>query len=84
MDTSAVPFKSVRAAIEEAGMSASPRDRFAIAVWHDSMSSAHYFRQLRPWQIVNRIPNMHLLCRKVPFTYLIRRVSRHFPSLYDF
>jgi hypothetical protein len=84
IDTTAVKFNSVRQAIEAAEMIPSPRNKLALVVWHDSLNNARYFTSLRAWQVINRIPSMQILCRKVSFTYLMKQISDFFPSLYTF
>ena len=77
-------FKSTREAIKELGIPYEENDPQAILVWHDSLKDKDYFRHLKPWQVVNRLPNINVLCRKVPFTHLLLRISKYFPSEYSF
>ena len=56
----------------------------ALLVWYDTVKEYNYFSSLLPWQIVNRIPNVNLICRKAPFIRLIQRIRRYFPHLYYF
>jgi hypothetical protein len=38
------------------------------------------FSEIKPWQIVNRIPGINSLCRKAPFTVLLQRVMSLSPN----
>jgi hypothetical protein len=60
-----------------------PENPAAILVWRDSIGTKDndYFRDLRPWQIVNRIPSMDSLCRTAFFIYSIQRIEKHSPTL---
>ena len=77
-------FKSVIEAFEEAGISYEEANSLHILVWYDSLKDNEYFKYLLPWQIVNRIPNMQLLCRKATFARLIQHISKIFPEQYKF
>ena len=59
-------------------------DPKAILVWYDTIKDQDYWSTLKPFQIVNRLPNMNLLCRKAPFIRLLHRISPYFPNLYSF
>ena len=58
--------------------------RQSVLIWHDTLKDSNYFDDLRPWQVVNRIPGANVLCRKVPFYYLMKRLQNYFPELYSF
>lgn len=70
--------------MQEAGVSYEGNNPCALIVWYDALKDSDYFSGLKPWQIVNRIPNVNVLCRKVPFTRLIQRVQEYFPKIYSF
>ncbi|OHT06395.1 Tubulin-tyrosine ligase family protein [Tritrichomonas foetus] len=56
----------------------------AILVWYDTIKDGDYFSTLQPWQVVNRLPSINLICRKTPFVRLINRIQPFFPKLYTF
>jgi len=79
-----IRFRSIYEALKQLGMRYEENDNSAIVVWHDSLKDMDYFKSLKPWQIVNRIPNINVLCRKAPFTRIIQVISEFYPSLYSF
>jgi hypothetical protein len=76
-------FRSIREAFMEAGIPYDEVNPKAILVWHDSIRDVHYWSQLRPWQIINRIPNINVICRKFPFARLIERMRGIYPSIFS-
>ncbi|EAY22243.1 Tubulin-tyrosine ligase family protein [Trichomonas vaginalis G3] len=79
-----VKFKSIKEAIRDAGYTLDETDKQAVLIWHDSLKDLDYFRNLKPWQVVNRIPSANVLCRKVPFARIIQKISQFFPNEYSF
>lgn len=79
-----IRFKSVYDAMRDNGIEYSENDKTAALVWHDSIKDIDYFKYLQPWQMVNRIPNINVLCRKASFARLIQRISPIFPNLFSF
>ena len=79
-----IRFRSVIEAIEEAGIIYREGNDRAVLVWHDSIKDVDYFSNLKPWQIVNRIPCVNVLCRKASFARLIQKISVFYPSLFSF
>lgn len=77
-------FRTIKEAMEEAGVSYKQNSPEALLVWFDGLKDWDYYSPLRPWQIVNRIPNINVLCRKVPFTRLINGINQYFPEYYKF
>ena len=79
-----VRFKSVIQAFQEAGIPYEETNPNNCLVWYDSLKESDYFKLLMPWQIVNRIPNMQLICRKASFARIIQHMMHVFPDLYKF
>jgi hypothetical protein len=54
-----------------------PNNNKALIVWWDTVRELDslYFQGLLPGQVVNRIPNSNLLCRKTSFVRLIQRLE---------
>lgn len=77
-------FRSVYEGLSEAGMSCEDKDRNSLLVWHDSLKDCDFFSPLSPWQIVNRLPCINVICRKAPFTYLLQRMKNIFPEYFGF
>jgi tubulin polyglutamylase TTLL6/13 len=77
-------FRSVIEAVKETGMIFREGNDGVVLIWHDSIKDVDYFSMLQPWQIVNRIPCMNVLCRKASFARLIQKISEYFPELYSF
>ena len=59
-------------------------DQHGILVWYDNIKDKDFFTSLLPYQIVNRIPSINMLCRKAPFVRLIQRVAPLFPEFFNF
>ena len=79
-----IRFKSVYEALKQNGIKYEENSSNSVLVWHDSLKDIDYFTDLKPWQVVNRIPNANVLCRKAPFTRLIQVISIYFPTFYTF
>ena len=79
-----IRFRSIKEAMREAGVKFEDGDPLAILVWHDSLKDLDYFKSLRPWQVVNRLPSVNVLCRKAPFARIIQRIQKYFPKEYAF
>jgi tubulin polyglutamylase TTLL6/13 len=79
-----IRFRSIKQAMREAGVKFENDDQHAILVWHDSLKDIDYFKSLLPWQVVNRLPSINVLCRKAPFARIIQRIQKYFPREYSF
>ena len=77
-------FRSIQEAMDEAGILYSSNPDLSILIWNDSLADVNYFSNLKPWQIINRIPNINVLCRKFPFSCLLQKISNFFPDLFSF
>lgn len=77
-------FKVVRDAMKRAGIILNQNDPRALLVWYDTIKDDDYFSNLKPWQVVNRLPNINLICRKAPFVRMIQRIQMFEPELYNF
>jgi glutathione synthase/RimK-type ligase-like ATP-grasp enzyme len=73
-------FRACREAFIEAGIPYDEANPSAILVWHDAIRDLYYWSDLLPWQIVNRIPSMNVICRKYPFARLTERIRPAFPQ----
>jgi hypothetical protein len=76
-------FRSVHEAFDELGMARGDPSN-SMLIWHDCLKEPTTFKSYHPWQIVNRIPGMNVLCRKASFARLIERIRPLFPSLFTF
>ncbi|KAK8853753.1 positive regulation of cilium movement [Tritrichomonas musculus] len=78
-------FPSVREAINSVKIPFIENDDTAILVWLDSLKEGDkVFQNLKPFQVINRIPNMNVITRKAPLARIIQRISPYFPSLFKF
>jgi hypothetical protein len=78
-------FEAVREALDSAGIPYEENDRKAILCWFDSLKEGdRIFSMVHGWQVVNRIPNMNVMCRKTPLARLIERLRPFFPGLFSF
>jgi hypothetical protein len=61
-------------------------DRHTLLIWEDSHTKKSFgrFDKLLPWNIVNRLPKINSICRKVRFIQTLRTFSRRFPNAVDF
>lgn len=77
-------YSVVKEAIKEAGYSLQSKNINSVLVWYDNLRETDFYSTLKPWQVVNRIPFINLICRKAPFIQLMNRMKVFFPSLYTF
>lgn len=77
-------FKVVREAIKLANIKLNIEDPRALLVWYDTIKDGDYFSTLKPWQVVNRLPNVNLICRKAPFVQMIQRIAAFEPDCFQF
>ena len=77
-------FRSILEAMMEADVSIEDKDQTAILIWHDALRDCDFFGPMKAWQVVNRIPSINILCRKVPYSRVIQRMQGKFPKLYNF
>lgn len=59
-------------------------DKSAVMVWYDTIKDMDYWSTLAPYQIVNRIPNINILCRKTSCIRLLHNMNSILPSIYSF
>ena len=76
-----IKYETVQKAMEAAGISYTEEDQSALLVWFDTIKDTDYFSKLLPYQIVNRIPSVNLICRKAPLVRILQNIS---PCLVDF
>lgn len=79
-----VLYNTVRNAFNRANYKFSPKNQRALLVWYDTLKDSDYFSTLHPWQVVNRLPYINLICRKTPFVRLINRIQKYFPDQFTF
>ena len=73
-----VLYKVVKYALRSSNIQWNPNNKNAVLVWADTI------RQLKPFQVINRIPWTQTMCRKVPFALLLQRAALYFPDEYNF
>ena len=77
-------FSIVRKAFDQANIKLDPNDPEAVLIWYDTLRDVDYYSTLKPWQVLNRIPNINNICRKAYLIRLLQRMSTYFPSLYTY
>ncbi|OHT17564.1 Tubulin-tyrosine ligase family protein [Tritrichomonas foetus] len=78
-------FAAVRIAFNELNIPVKEDDDKAILVWLDSLKEGDkVFQHLKPFQVINRIPNMNVITRKAPLARVIQRIQPFFPELFQF
>jgi hypothetical protein len=85
-------FQTVLQAFKELNIPISPDpDAKMVLVWDDSLHLFRdapceygYFRKLGSWQVINRIPRMNIICRKVPLVQTLRAFGERYPGKLDF
>jgi hypothetical protein len=78
-------FPSVREAFSKAEIHQEESDKTAILYWFDSLKEAEkVFTLVAPYQVVNRIPNINVLCRKAALARILERLEPQFSSLFQF
>jgi hypothetical protein len=73
-----IGFPVVRDALRSAEFTLLSDSILAVFFWTDSFVEQVPFTRLRPWQIINRIPNSQLLCNKVALARAIRTLPPEF------
>ncbi|EAY15686.1 Tubulin-tyrosine ligase family protein [Trichomonas vaginalis G3] len=54
-------------------------------VWYDTLKEQDSeMGNIKPWQVVNRLPGINYICRKAPLFRLLTRMSRKLPDIYNF
>lgn len=77
-------YSVVLEAFRTAGINYRSKNPNASLIWYDTIKDADYWSELKPFQVVNRIPAINVICRKAPFVRLIQRIQPYFPNLYTF
>ncbi|OHT02785.1 Tubulin-tyrosine ligase family protein [Tritrichomonas foetus] len=77
-------FRVVREAVKTASITLNVDNPQALLVWFDTIKDDDYFTNLQPWQVVNRLPSINLICRKAPFVRMIQRISMFAPDYFQF
>ncbi|OHT14038.1 Tubulin-tyrosine ligase family protein [Tritrichomonas foetus] len=83
-DESHIKYDSVKEAMDNAGVILKPNNRTSVLVWYDSLTDNPKIFEISPWQVINRIPCINTLCRKVPFAFVIQKIQKFYPELYSF
>jgi hypothetical protein len=55
----------------------------AVLVWNDTVKN-EFFDSMQVFQVINRLPWAEIMCQKVPFVSLVRRMSEYYPDYFDF
>ncbi|OHT15785.1 hypothetical protein TRFO_13776 [Tritrichomonas foetus] len=79
-----VLYNVVRDTFQQLNIPLSPDNRHSILVWYDNVKEQDYFSLCPPWQVINRLPMVNVICRKAPFVRLLQRMQLFFPLLYNF
>lgn len=82
--TGMIKFETVSKGMEEAGIIFKEDDNQSILVWYDTIKDADYFSNLMPYQIVNRLPEINLICRKAPFVRILQNIAPVFSKFDPF
>ncbi|OHS99640.1 Tubulin-tyrosine ligase family protein [Tritrichomonas foetus] len=77
-------FETSKIAMNELGIDILEEDDNSILVWYDTIKDQDYFSRLMPWQIINRIPQINVICRKASFVRCIQRINIFYPDLFKF
>lgn len=77
-------FRSIKEALHDARIPYDEINPLSVLIWQDSIKDTDYFSHLMPWQVVNRIPSLNILCRKAPMARLLERAQKEFPDIYNF
>lgn len=83
-DDKYIKYDSVREAMEDAGVVLTHNSSSSVLVWYDSLTDHLKIFDIPPWKVINRIPFINILCRKVPFSIVIAKIRLFYPDLYSF
>jgi hypothetical protein len=75
-------FESVAKAFLELSIQCESDNERNILVWSDSLNDSDLFENLKPWQVINRIPSANVLCRKASLAFLMKRAKELCPEEY--
>jgi hypothetical protein len=84
IDVRHVKYPVVRDAIEQIGIETTDGDRSARIVWWDGFMPNPDFFSIYPYQRINKIPGMDVMCYKTTFCQALVRMKAMFPSYYNF
>lgn len=77
-------FGVVKHAIKRSGSELCLKDPTSMLIWYDTLREMDFYSDLKPWQVVNRIPGINMICRKASFIQAYNRIQLFFPTLYNF
>lgn len=75
-------FNTVRSAIDSLNITSTTSLERCALVWSDSVGECKIFHLMKPWQMINRIPSAHVLCRKATLAYIVCEVTKIRPDVY--
>lgn len=78
-----VLYYVVKQALRTLGISFQRDNQHGVLVWSDAIR-LELFDQVRPYQVINRLPFASTWCRKVPFVYILQNMEKYFPNYYTF
>lgn len=79
-----VIYESVKDAMTSIGCEFTRNNLNAVLIWNDTMNSQIEYRKHKPWQVINRITNMNVICHKTPMAILLKEIEDKYPDLYNF
>lgn len=79
-----IKYETVSEAMKVANIDYQEDNPKGVLVWFDNVQDKDFFSNLLPYQIVNRIPSINMICRKAPFVGLIQRIIPIFPEYFTF
>ena len=83
-DGNLIQFETVKEAMNKAGVKITHKEATSLLVWRDLFSPIINYKNIRPWQILNRIPFSNVLCLKSEMYKILKDGIQLFPNLYDF
>jgi hypothetical protein len=84
IDVQRVRYPVVREALRRLEVTQVKEDPSALIVWWDGFIALDQFKKFFPYQRINKIPGMDVMCYKNTFFQALLRMKGIFPSFYTF
>ena len=84
IDNHKAKYNVTKAALQQIGSLPAPNDPEARIVWWDGFIPESQFRFFKPYQRVNKIPGMDIICYKSTTFQALNSMKATYPSFYTF
>jgi hypothetical protein len=78
-----IEFPAVQDALTNSGIYTQCASETSVLIWSDSHGDEKLIPEMKPWQVINRLPSANVICRKAPLARLVDFARAHHRELYD-